>query len=51
MASAEDAAKEQEAELDENRDPQVKMSHDQARAIAVEEKNLDAGIEGESSPW
>ena len=27
VASAEDAAKEQEAELEENRDPQVKMPH------------------------
>ncbi|KAG2608485.1 hypothetical protein PVAP13_4NG331900 [Panicum virgatum] len=48
-ASAEDAAKEQEAVLEENRDPQLEMPHDQARAAAVDEKNLDGGIEEESN--
>jgi hypothetical protein len=48
-AGAEDAAKEQEAVLEENRDPQLEMPHEQARAAAVEEKNLDGGIEEESN--
>ncbi|CAN6176806.1 unnamed protein product [Urochloa humidicola] len=48
-ASSDDAAKEQEAVLEENRDPQLEMPHEQARAAAVEEKNLDGGIEEESN--
>ncbi|KAK8456192.1 hypothetical protein SEVIR_4G289500v4 [Setaria viridis] len=48
-ANAEDAAKEQEAVLEESREPQLEMPHEQARAAAVEEKNLDGGIEEESN--
>ena len=42
-------AKEREAVLEGDRDPQLEMSHDQAWAAAVEEKNLDGGIEEESN--
>ena len=38
-----------EALLEENRDSQLAMPHDQAWAAAVEEKNLDGGIEEESN--
>ena len=31
--------------LEEDRDPELEMWHDKARATAVEEKNLDGGIE------
>jgi hypothetical protein len=48
-ASAGDAAKEQEAVLEETREPQLEMPHERARAAAVEEKNLDGGIEEESN--
>ena len=37
------------AVLKENRDPKLEMPHNQARAVAVEEKNLDGGIEEESN--
>ncbi|OEL19330.1 putative methyltransferase PMT27 [Dichanthelium oligosanthes] len=47
-ASAEDAAKEQEAVLEESREP-LEVPHEQTRAAAVEEKNLDGGIEEESN--
>ncbi|CAN6312505.1 unnamed protein product [Urochloa humidicola] len=47
--TTEDAAKEQEAVLEEIREPQLEMPHEQARAAAVEEKNLHDGIEEESN--
>ncbi|KAG2611218.1 hypothetical protein PVAP13_4KG149005 [Panicum virgatum] len=37
------------AVLKDNRDPKLEMPHNQARAVAVEEKNLDGGIEEESN--
>ena len=35
--------------LEEDRDPELEMWHDKARAAAVEEKNLDGGIEEASN--